>query len=261
MDFDFSKNTQLDALDAVPPDVKPFYKQVDGKFALDSENPAVNSAVAMITKMNASLKAARNDANTLKSKVVDLTPLSEFGSNPEEIQQNVQAKLKELQDSVGKDAKVNLDKIKADLAAGHAKDSEIKDKKIGALTNQLYGLMVESSATGALAEAKGNVKLLMPFIKEQVKVVEEDGEFKVFVVDKANERRYSGTTGAPMTIKELVLELKANGDFAGAFASEKASGGGTPPGGANRPNNAGGAGTQAGGNSTSKIAAGLAKRG
>ena len=47
------------------------------------------------------------------------------------------------------------------------------------------GLLVENEATAAVAEAKGIPDLLLPFIRDQVKVVEEDGEFKVFVVDKA----------------------------------------------------------------------------
>lgn len=254
MDFDFAKNATLDNLDAVPQDVKPFYKQADGKFVLDSENPAINSAVGLIAKLNQSLKGARNDAAIAKSKAVDLSALSEYGTTPDEIKEAVAKKLEEALSN--KDAKANIEKIKADLAAGHAKDLVTKDTKISALTNQLHGLMVDNVATSAIAELKGNVKLLMPFIKEQVRVVEEDGEFKVFVVDKANERRYSGTTGSPMTIKELVAELKTQSDFAGAFLSDAASGGGMKPGAAAKPAQTGAQPKSA----VDKIAAGLAKR-
>lgn len=256
MDYDFAKNNEVETLDAVPQDLRSFYKETDGKYKLDSENPAVNSAVSLLSKLNQTLKASRKEADGYKAKAVDLSSLADYGSTPDEIKAGIEKKLEEM--STGnKDAKLNLEKIKADLAAGHAKDLEAKDTKVNALTNQLYSLMVENAATASISELKGNVKLLMPFIKDQVKVVEEDGEFKVFVVDKANERRYSGTTGAPMTIKELVAELKANAEFGGAFMSEAPSGNGVKPGTATKPVKVPNEASQS---PVSKIAAGLAKR-
>ena len=74
----------------------------------------------------------------------------------------------------------------------------------------MYGLLVENNATNAVVDAKGVPELLMPFIKGQVKVIEEDGSFNVYVVDPQGDRRYSGITGQPMNIKELVMEMKAN---------------------------------------------------
>lgn len=254
MDFDL---TPVDALDKVPEPFRPLYKEGnDGKFAV---NPDYKPLAEAVVGLNRSLKAARLEAKN--KTTVDLSPLSEFGEDPTAIRDAVNAKLKELQDELAKggDAKLNLDKIKGDLAAAHAKELEKANKRGEALQGQLYGLLVENAATAAVAEAKGVPELLLPFIKNQVKVVEQDGEFKVFVVDAAGDQRYSGITGQPMTIKELVAEMKAQEKFGRLFESEAGGGGGgTPPGSGRRP-----ASQQREGeprSSMDKIAAGLRKR-
>ena len=250
MEFEF---TPVDSIDKVPEQFRGIYKQGDdGKFVPDEAHKGIVEAV---TGLNRSLKAARAEA---KAKTpVDLSPLSDFGKTPEEIKAGIQTKIKELQDQLaaGGEAKLNLDKVRSDLAAAHAKDLEKTNARATALQNQLYGLLVENAATAAVAELKGVPELLLPFIKNQVKVVEQDGEFKVFVVDGAGDQRYSGVTGQPMTIKELVAEMKANEKFGRLFESEAPAGGGMPPRGGQTPPRQQGKTLTA----NEKIAAGLAK--
>jgi hypothetical protein len=96
--------------------------------------------------------------------------------------------------------------------------------------------MVRAEAVTALAEAGViDPELAIPFVEKRVKVEEKDGKFTVFVTDEAGDIRYSGTTGAPMSIKEFVGEIKADQKFSPLFKSEQRSGGGTPPGAPNRP--------------------------
>lgn len=250
MDFEF---TPVDSIDKVPEQFRGIYKQGDdGKFIVDDTYKGV---VEAITGLNKSLKAARAEA---KAKTpVDLSPLADYGRTPEEIKATVESRINELQEQVAKggDAKVNLEKIKQDLAAAHAKDLEKANKRSEALQNQLYGLLVENAATAAVVELKGVPELLLPFLKQQVKVVEEEGEFKVFVVDAQGDQRYSGVTGQPMTIKELVAEMKANEKFGRLFESEAPAGGGMPPRGGSTPPRQPGRVLSA----NEKIAAGLAK--
>jgi hypothetical protein len=258
MKFDFSKNQTVSNIDIVPQDFRGLYVEGDnGEFKLDSDNAGVKSAVAAVVRLNEALNASRQEARTLKSSQVDLSPLTDFGDTPEAIAATVKDKLKAFEDELakGKDAKLNLDKIKEDLAKTYAKESEGKDARINALTGQLYDLMVKNDATRAIAEEKGDVELLMPFVTQQVKPVEEDGQFKVFVVDNEKERRYSGTTGQPMTIKELVQEMKGQERYGKLFESTTPSGPGMKPG-ARR-----GAGPQQREEMTAnqKIAAGLQK--
>lgn len=258
MEFDFSKNTQVDSIDKVPEDFRGLYKEVDGKYALNSEDAGVKSSVAAITKLNNSLKAARAEAAGFKGKAVDLSTLSEFGATPEEIAAAVKNKITELEAGGGKDAKTNLEKIKSEMAKAHAADLSGRDTKIKVLTDQIYKHVVESAATSAIAELKGVPDLLMPFVTKQVKVIEVDGQQIPRVVDDAGDIRYSGVTGEPMTIKELVADMKKNDKYGRLFESEAASGAGTKSGQkAVQQTKAGAQGQEL--TATQKIAAGLSR--
>jgi len=252
MDFEF---TEVESLEKVPEQFRGIYTEgQDGKYVVGDTYKGVVEAVSGLNK---SLKAARAEA---KAKTpVDLSPLSDFGKSPEEIKQAFDTKMQELQDQIaGKsgEAKLNLEKIREEMASAHAKDLEKANARGEALQTQLYSLLVENTATAAVAEAKGIPDLLLPFIKNQVKVVEEDGEFKVFVVDGQGDRRYSGVTGQPMTIKELVAEMKGNEKYGRLFESDNQDGGGgMPPRGGQRPPQQKGKALSA----NEKIAAGLSK--
>ena len=236
MDFVFSENKEVATLDKVPPDFQGLYKQDGEKFILDTENAATKSAVSAITRLNEALKASRAEAKNFKGQKVDLSALSEFGTSPEEIMAGFKSKTEELETKLaGNDeAKLNLDKVREDLAKGHAKDMEGRTIKIDALSTQLNKVMVESVAKSAVNEAKGDVDLLMPFVTTQVKNVDDNGEFKVFVVDAQGDKRFSGVTGEPMSIVELVNEMKGSDKYAKLFTSEQKSGGGMPPGASNK---------------------------
>ena len=233
MPYDLAGNKKLKTLETVPTDFQNFYKQDGEEYLLDTENPVVSAAVSIITGLSNTLNTARTEADKYKSKAIDLSALSDYGTSPEEIKSAVAAKIEELQQQLagGKEATLNLEKIKEDLAKAHSKELEIKDNRATALQKQLETLLIVNAATSAISEAKGDIDLLMPFVRQSVKTVEEDGEFKVLVVDDAGDRRFSGTTGAPMTIKELVNDMKADTNKYGKlFASEAPAGGGKQPG-------------------------------
>ena len=260
MDFSFADNKEVQSLEKVPTDFQGLYKQDGEKYVLDTENASTKSAVSAITRLNEALKASRAEAKSFKGQKVDLSSLLEFGTSPEEILAGFKSKTEELEGKLaGNDeAKLNLDKIREDLAKAHVKDMEGLKIKNDTLGSQLNKVMVESVAKSAVNEAKGDVDLLMPFVTTQVRNVEENGEFKVFVVDPQGDKRYSGVTGEPMNIVELVAEMKGSEKYAKLFTSEQKSGGGMPPGASNKslgtqkPN-------QAELSPTDKISQGLAK--
>jgi hypothetical protein len=255
MPFKFSENTKVDSLDAVPEDFRSLYSEgADGGFVIADPHQKMAAAFDGVGR---ALGAARTEAKDAKGRVVDLAPLSEFGESVEEISTSVKTKLDELTEQLaqGGKAKLNLDKIKEDMGKAHSVALEAKDQRIGALTGQLHKLLVSNVATVAISEAKGEPELLMPFVANQVKVIEEDGEMRVFVVDAAGDRRFSMVTGEPMTIKELVNGMKGDEKFSRLFDSETKGGGGAEnsKGSVRMPNNNKGADRSA----VDKIAAGL----
>ncbi len=223
----------------------------DKKYTVIPEHKPIADA---ITGLNRSLKAARQEAKT--KTPVDLTLLADYGATPEEIAAGIQTKLAEAREAAkGGDAKA-LERLRTDLVTAHTADVKKHTARNEALQTQLYGLLVENSAREAITELKGVPDLLLPFIKTQVKPQEKDGVYSVIVVDAAGEQRYSGVTGQPMSIKELVAEMKANEKYGRLFESETQIGSGFKPDGGRKP----APGAKPDQTPTGKISSGLTKR-
>lgn len=228
MEFEFL-DTYDDAT-KIPDQFKGLYADSNGSFALIKDDPKIGSAVAAALGLNNALKAARNENKTLKTSRVDLGPLKAYGETVEDIAARVTQEIATRDEAIAKNSKIDPEKIRADLAKAHAKDLEGRDGTISKLTQQLSAKLVDSEAIAAIAEMKGIPELLLPFMKQQIKVVPDaKGELTVSIVDQAGDVRY-GVNG-PLTIKELVAEMKGQEKFGRLFESEQqAGGGGKPPG-------------------------------
>lgn len=230
MEFDFGQNAKVDSLDKVPSQFQGLYKaNEDGTHSLDSDNPAVAGAVSAIQGLNMALRASRKEAKDLrnaKPEAPDFGALSEYGSTVEEIAAGVQAAL----EAKGKQPGVDVEKIKKDLAKEYAKSGEASTARIKALETKLQEVLIDNALTAEIVAAGGNAKLLLPFVRNQVKINETEGDFAPAVVDAAGDMRFSGVTGNSMTIKELVAETKANSEYGALFKSEAKPGGDTTPG-------------------------------
>lgn len=126
----------------------------------------------------------------------------------------------------------------ADAAVGESKKLK---KQVGDLTELTTSqstfidrLVRENALREVLAkdEHGGNAVLLMPHLLRHTKVVEEDGdegkEYVAKVIDpKTKEIRMKGAK--EMTLDDLVIEVKADPNFADAFPGTGASGSGANP--------------------------------
>jgi len=252
MEFEFAP---VEALDKVPEQFRGIYIEGDGdnagKFVVADAHKGVAEAISGFNKSN---KALRDEVKAAKGSKVDLSPLAEYGDSPETIAEKVKEALAAASDGKSQDVSKAVEAAKQAMKDGFVKEAEKHTTRNTALQNQLYGLLVSAEATSAIAESKGVPELLMPFVKNQVKVVEEAGEFKVQVIDAAGEIRY-GATGSQMTIKELIAEMKSNEKYGRLFESELPPGGGMRPGSGNQSPRAPGTTKSA----NEKIAAGLLK--
>ena len=230
MKFNFASNKVVDSLDKVPKDFHGLYKQHEGKYVLDTEDARIGAAVIAVTKLNEALDGERAGHEATKKQVVDLDPLSEYGATPTAIADAFKTKLSTAGKGAGKeDIETHVRQAKEALAQAHAKEIEAHKKRGEALQQQLYRYLVTSEADAALVGAGTiDADLARPHLVNKVKVVEQDGEFLVQVVDDHGEVRYSGTTGKPMTIKERVAEMKGEEKYGPLFKSETPGGGGAP---------------------------------
>lgn len=220
-----SAKISKEVFDGLPDLIKAEYIQTDGNILLNV-TPIEGFALENVEGLKNSLAATRTErdnATTLSKQFEGITA--------DEAKTAI-LKVKEYA-SFDPEQKV-AEGIKAQkemIIAEHNKVVNSKDETINKLTGQVERHLIDSTATVALAEAKGNVTLLMPHIKDQVKMKEIDGNYVAQILDKNGNARIGDTQGNLMTMGQLVTEMKGNKEYASAFEGTGNSGTSTEPGG------------------------------
>lgn len=244
MPFEFP--TEVEAIDAVPDFARSLYVQDgdNGRFHIHADFKG--HVAGLVSALDKERKANKDGKSKLQNWLA-------LGETPEV----VSAKIEELtqQITASSEGKANWDKMKKDLEDGFRKDLDKAETKNKLMKQSLENYLIDSEATKVIAELKGSPMLLLPHIRSQVKVFEDNGQFEVKVVDKEGDPRGNGKGGF-MTIRELIVEMKNSDSFGRAFDAANKQGGGTPPG-----KQSGGAGNTGQKTSVQKISAGLAARG
>lgn len=81
------------------------------------------------------------------------------------------------------------------------------------------------------SDVRGNATLLLPILRDRLEVeIGEDGKVNYYVKSDDGHRRVSATESGPMQLKEYVLQLKKQDDYAPCFGPERARGSGIPDG-------------------------------
>jgi hypothetical protein len=271
MMWNFKKNAVVASLDLVPEQYKGLYVEGAGenvgKFVISpialqlaNDYDGVNNALA--DERNKS-KNKNTEAATFRTQLAKFQELAQsLGLSIEEgadLAELLKGHVDGLNDQVkgGKEAKINLDKVNAEWTKklGTAVDTE--KGKTSKMQNSLERHLIGQAATAALAAANGSTDLLLPHVQKHVKVVQDGEEFVARVVDNVGDIRTNGA-GQPMSVADLVAEMKTQASFAPAFKSDTKGGSGKQPGNERSPVN-----TRQGEAKTAndKIAAGLAARG
>ena len=220
MDFDFPAT--VDAIDTVPEGFRGLYKETDGKFALDTsfieKSEPFKTVKGALSKANKESEATRRQVKAWEA----------LGKTAEEIQALLDAQATEEQKKAEKAGE--WDKLKGQMNEKHQTELKSKDEQIGKLRSTLEKHMIDSVATAEIAAAKGVPTLLLPHVQRMTKVVEDEaGNYTVQVVNAKGEPRVDAK-GEPLTIKDLVEEMKQAEDFGRAFEGSGTKGSGMQPG-------------------------------
>lgn len=212
----------VDSLDAVDEPLRALYEQDGEKFKLKVEGiEPVDGLKSALDKERRAAREAEKSAARWKA----------LGKTPEEIEELVAA---QEQAELAKAEKAGeWDKLRAQMNEKHDAALKSKDETITAMRARLNAELVDAKAVAAIAAAKGVPELLLPHVQRHVKV---DDEFNVHVVDAKGDPRVN-EKGEPLSIADLVTEMKASEVFGRAFEGSGQSGSGKLPG-----NGAGGAG-------------------
>lgn len=266
MDFEFDLDTPAENLDTVPKHFHHMFEQGDDGFKLtDTSRPVaeqINALGANLKNSRTTKKQASDESAARRQKLTAIeTALKESGFDGEEL---TAESINEFISGLGKASKADKDAIreslnkqKAEMERAKAEAVSSKDEEIKGMQSSLEKYLLNSAATSAIAEHKGVPDLLMPFVKQQSKVVKLDnGEYAARVVDADGEIRYNGK-GNPMEISELVETMKADVKYGRLFDADVPTGGGAQ----SQKKPVSNAARQDDGdkNPTSKIAAGLSK--
>jgi hypothetical protein len=218
----------VETIDAVPEAVRGFYQETDGKFFLQVE-PVDGYALEDVSGLKNTLGKEMTLRKRLEKDVLKFKDL-----DPDRAREAL-AKLEELGNidplkEADKIVSERLEAAKKQLLEKHGEELKTRDGRIGQLTKTVESLLIDQAATAALAEAKGSVELLLPHVQRHTRVREADGKYFVDVVDKDGNARIGNAKGDPMTIADLVQEMRKSETFGRAFDGSGQSGGGKPPG-------------------------------
>ena len=218
-----------EVFDKLPDAIKTEYKKQDnGTYLLDVQaidDFALENVKGLKSALSAERAAKETVMNSMKAfEGLDATAAKE-----------ALEKIKKLGDlpTEGK-VKEQIEAIKKQLEDKHKGELGAKEASMSKLTKQLEKMLVESAAVKAISENKGNVELLLPHVRNNVRMKQlENGEFSVEVVDPNGQVRISPATGQTgnMSIAELVSEMKSKDTYAPAFEGSGASGSGATGGG------------------------------
>lgn len=210
----------VESLDAIPEPVREFYRQdADGKrFILDAEDVSTGGEDL------GALKRALEREKAERRKYARLA--EERGTVDPEEYKALKAE-KEAREREEAEKKGHYDKLLAQKDALYAKEREALELERRAALAAVEEYVVDAQATAAIAAHSGIPRLLLPLVKAQLKAVKgEDGKYRVAVLDADGEERRNPKTNAPLSIAELVAEMKADPDLGSAFKSSGATGGG-----------------------------------
>ncbi len=227
MTFIFSKNETVTTLDDVDENLRPFYtaNEAEDGFVIKPDLVEVSKAWDGINNANV---AIRKENKGLSGKKIDLSGLSDYGATPAEILEAFTGQKKELSDALDKkEGHVNPEKIRVEMKKAHTVDLDVANKRADSYKTQLYDTLVTNVAMAAINEHKGNAKLLIGFVTNQVKMKDIDGKLEPHVIDEDGDRKMGGA-GSYMTVAELVKNMKGDKTFAALFDSEVNTGSGPP---------------------------------
>lgn len=218
----------VDNLDAIPEAARSFYVQKDGgKYALDAEG------VEDPTPLKTALQKERAEREKYEKQIGKYKDI-----DPEKYQKLLQAEQERANrqaEEAGEWTKLKEqllqqhDNERKQLTERHQSDLTEAQKRQQAMLASLEQSMIEADATLAISGMDGNPTLLLPHIRSRTRLMEENGRYVARVVDDKGNVRIGDSNGNPMTIKQLVEELRANKEFGGAFAGDRARGTGARP--------------------------------
>lgn len=199
-----------DSLDAVPEALREHYTERNGKFVPKFVVGLLNNRDDLL-KENKSFK-------DFKSQYEGIDP-----KKYKEMLDKQEADERKRNEEAG-----NWQALQQQMATKHQQEMDAAKGVSDRLRQSLEKHLIDAALTSAITSgtAPGIPELLLPHMKQHLKVVEENGEFHAVVVDATGNPRIANAKGEPMTLPQLVDEFRKNEIFARCFNAPQIGGSG-----------------------------------
>jgi hypothetical protein len=212
----------IDSTEGMDESIAQFYTQTDtGQFILNVEG-ANGYELENTTNLKTALGKERANASEAMKKLK-----SYEGLDADQAREAME-KMAEMADfDPEKKVEEAMKARETQMLRQHEKAVSGMKEENSALLSQLEQNLITSAATKAIAESQGSVDLLLPHVARQTRMRRtESGNFIAEVVDTDGNPRIGDANGNPMTIPQLVDEMRASDSFARAFDGSGATGSG-----------------------------------
>ncbi len=213
----------VESMEEIAENLRDHYRELEeGKgFVLDVTT--VNGTELADTRgLKSALERERTNATTAQRK------LKQFdGLDPKDAREATE-KVKEMADwNPEKKIEEGMRAREKQLVQRHEDEKKVLSTQVETLREQLSDNLIKATATKAISEAKGSVELLLPHVMRQTRMRQtDDGKLIAEVIDADGHQRVGDATGSPMTIPQLVEELKQDKAYSRAFDGTGATGSG-----------------------------------
>lgn len=211
-------------LDGLSDAEKAHYTETDGKFDLNVI-PVNGRELQNVTGLQTALASERGSVKQLRKELKAFDGFDAVKS-AEAIKKAAEYDAMDLP----KQQQQALEAQKKTLVETHNAAAKVAQTKYDELKSQHEVELIDSRIRKALTpEVTSTPTLLMPHLRSQVKMVENDnGMFIAQIIDNNGNPCVGDTDGNPMTIQQLVTKMSQNKEFAPLFKGVDASGSGAP---------------------------------
>lgn len=224
-----------DEFNGIADEVKQYYSKSGDGYLLQVETAGTYGIFRDPANLRQELETANSQVRTLSGERDKLkTQLDSAKSRVTELEARGDSRSKEEIDA---DFERRTAEVRERLTG--ERDNAIKERDT---TRQMAQRALSEAHIRAVLEGsdiRGNATLLLPILRDRVEVeIGDDGKVNYYVKSDDGHRRVSATESGPMGLREYVLQLKQQDDYAPCFGPERARGSGIPEG-----DSAGGGGT------------------
>ena len=206
-------------------DQKGLYVERDGSHVLDVE--AVDGFD--LQNVHGLVSALQNEREAVKKANEKLAGVGDLDPAAYKAAITELETLKKQGGEVGKEAAAQIAAIKT----AHTEEVGKFQTREKSMMGNLETALIDSEVSSLLTEEelRGNAHLLLPHVRNQARIVENDGTYRSQVFDPATGQERLATSGPdagkPLGLRGLLSEMKKSDAFSPAFAGTGATGSGS----------------------------------